>query len=176
MLNIPPPILKPPINHRIYTNVPNRMVIFNQLNIKKKYMIAVVSRNNPPKNHFFHCSSRWNNILIKRSNTHIAHGLKPSNPPNSIANNGNDTLFASTSPKNGKLTLDSSLIISTPCPGSTIPNISPTTSRTLLSLTKVIASPMVFSVEPSLNPTITSRPIIKVGVELIGWFKSSPTS
>lgn len=50
-----------------------------------------------------------NNILIKKINIHIAHGLKPSTNPIIAAISGKETFLESTSPSNGTETVSLSI-------------------------------------------------------------------
>src|SRR5574344_1249409 len=71
--------------------------------INSTYTSADEARNVIPKIHIFLRSFIPNSIVIKKINTHIAHGLNPSVSPKTIARIGNDTLFAEIWPRIGTL-------------------------------------------------------------------------
>ena len=109
-------------------------------------------------------------MLIKKTNTHIAHGLKPSTSPITAAIIGNETFFTSTFPKIGKSLILSSLsffgsftsfliVVSLAVlPAKTFPTTSSQSSFKHFSILFFIINLVL-----SLNPTVYLSPIIVSG-------------
>ena len=146
------------------------MATFSQATINNKYINADVNRNVSPKIHIFLRSFVPSNMLIKKTNTHIAHGLKPSTSPITAAIIGNETFFTSTFPKIGKSLILSSLsffgsftsfliVVSLAVlPAKTFPTTSSQSSFKHFSILFFIINLVL-----SLNPTVYLSPIIVSG-------------
>ena len=101
ILTIPKTIAKMEISSLMKVIFVKKVARLSQESMNSRYTNPLVAMNVIPKIHIFFLSFIPNNIVIKNIKIHIAHGLKPSTTPRTIANIGRDTVLELISPKIG---------------------------------------------------------------------------